>query len=432
MKKVREGYKITEFGEIPEEWNISKLSEITELITKGATPMTYGFDFEDEGINFIKVENIMESGKIDKNSLLKISEECNNKLSRSKIQKGDILMSIAGTLGRTAIISEEVIPANTNQALAIIRLKKINNVDYINKTLSSFYIKKHINMIGTVGAQPNLSLKQIGDFNILLPSIKEQEKIASILSTVDEQIDNVDALIEKNKELKKGLMQTLLTKGIGHIKFKKTEIGEIPEEWSIKKIDDVINLIKSGLSRSLKDEDIGVPCIRSNNISNYKFDKSDLKYWFLEDDKGANINDYILREGDILVNFINSLAQIGKTCLYKDIGRPVIYTTNIFRMNLNEQVILNKYFYYISQTEMYNNEIKLITKPAVNQASFTVADFKLIKISVPPINEQIRIVSILSEVDEKIEEHENKKKKLEELKKGLMQQLLTGMIRVTV
>ena len=430
MKKVREGYKITEFGEIPEEWNISKLSEITELITKGATPMTYGFDFEDEGINFIKVENIMESGKIDKNSLLKISEECNNKLSRSKIQKGDILMSIAGTLGRTAIISEEVIPANTNQALAIIRLKKINNVDYINKTLSSSYIKKHINMIGTVGAQPNLSLKQIGDFNILLPSIKEQEKIASILSTVDEQIDNIDALIEKNKELKKGLMQTLLTKGIGHTKFKKTEIGEIPDEWSIKTIGDVINLIKSGLSRSLKDEDIGIPCIRSNNINNYKLDKSDLKYWFLEDNKGANIKDYILSEGDILVNFINSLAQIGKTCLYKDIGRPVIYTTNIFRMNLNEQIILNKYFYYISQTEMYNNGIKLIAKPAVNQASFTVADFKSIKISVPPINEQIRIVSILSEVDEKIEEHENKKQKLEELKKGLMQQLLTGRIRV--
>ena len=225
-------------------------------------------------------------------------------------------------------------------------------------------------------------------------------------------------------------MQTLLTKGIGHTKFKKTEIGEIPEEWSIKTIGDVINLIKSGLSRSLKDEDIGIPCIRSNNINNYKFDKSDLKYWFLEDNKGANINDYILREGDILVNFINSLAQIGKTCLYKDIGRPVIYTTNIFRMNLNEQIILNKYFYYISQTEMYNNEIKLITKPAVNQASFTVADFKSIKISVPPINEQIRIVSILSEVDEKVEESEEKKQKLEELKKGLMQQLLTGKIRV--
>ena len=68
---------------------------------------------------------------------------------------------------------------------------------------------------------------------MILPTIEEQEKIASILSTVDEQIDNVDALIEKNKELKKGLMQTLLTKGIGHTKFKKTEIGEIPEEWEV-------------------------------------------------------------------------------------------------------------------------------------------------------------------------------------------------------
>ena len=73
---------------------------------------------------------------------------------------------------------------------------------------------------------------------IYLP-LEEQEKIALIRSTVDEQIDNVDALIEKNKELKKGLMQTLLTKGIGHTKFKKTEIGEIPEEWEVKILDEI-------------------------------------------------------------------------------------------------------------------------------------------------------------------------------------------------
>lgn len=401
MKKVREGYKITEFGEIPEEWNISKLSEITELITKGATPMTYGFDFEDEGINFIKVENIMESGKIDKNSLLKISEECNNKLSRSKIQKGDILMSIAGTLGRTAIISEEVIPANTNQALAIIRLKKINNVDYINKTLSSFYIKKHINMIGTVGAQPNLSLKQIGDFNILLPSIKEQEKIASILSTVDEQIDNVDALIEKNKELKKGLMQTLLTKGIGHTKFKKTEIGEIPEEWEVKKLGDIFKL-SSGNFLSQKNIVEGCyPVYGGNGVNGYH-------------------NEYMFQESKLVIGRVG--AKCGCVCLSQS---KAWITDNALYISEKMKEFDDKYMYYLLDSINLNSYANQNAQPVISGQKIYG-----IYVAFPNINEQIKITKILSQIDEKIEEYENKKQKLEELKKGLMQKLLTGSIRV--
>ena len=393
---------MTELGEIPEEWKIKKLKDIANIC--------YGKSQKEVEVDDGKYKILGTGGVIGyTNDFL--------------WNKQSVLIGRKGTIDKPQYIEE---PFWTVDTLFYTKINENYIAKWFYYYLDNIDLKKHNEATGV----PSLSVANLNTIRLATPTIKEQEKIASILSTVDEQIDNVDALIEKNKELKKGLMQTLLTKGIGHTKFKKTEIGEIPEEWSIKTIGDVINLIKSGLSRSLKDEDIGIPCIRSNNINNYKFDKSDLKYWFLEDNKGANINDYILREGDILVNFINSLAQIGKTCLYKDIGRPVIYTTNIFRMNLNEQIILNKYFYYISQTEMYNNEIKLITKPAVNQASFTVADFKSIKISVPPINEQIRIVSILSEVDEKVEESEEKKQKLEELKKGLMQQLLTGKIRV--
>ena len=439
MKSAREGYKMTELGEIPKDWSIKTINDlIKENIIIDVMDGNHGeihpkaSEYVDIGIPFIMANNL-KNGKLDIEGCKFISYEQAKRLRKGFSVEGDVLLTHKGTLGETAIVPklrDEYIMLTPQ----VTYYRVSNNNVLINRYLKVYFdSKKYQDKLKSFGSQSTrdyVGITEQRKLSIILPTIEEQEKIASIISTVDEQIDNVDALIEKNKELKKGLMQTLLTKGIGHTKFKKTEIGEIPDEWSIKTIGDVINLIKSGLSRSLKDEDIGIPCIRSNNINNYKLDKSDLKYWFLEDNKGANIKDYILSEGDILVNFINSLAQIGKTCLYEDIGRPVIYTTNIFRMNLNEQIILNKYFYYISQTEMYNNGIKLIAKPAVNQASFTVADFKSIKISVPPINEQIRIVSILSEVDEKIEEHENKKQKLEELKKGLMQQLLTGRIRV--
>lgn len=416
MRSVREGYKMTEVGEIPNEWNVMKLSEVTEIVM-GQSPDSSSYNDIGDGVAFFQGKT--EFGRI--NPIVK--KWCNNPTKISKPL--DILISVRAPVGDVNINNIE---ACIGRGLAAIRQTDKSNYKYLY-----YAIQKYNNQLQRASQGSTFEAINSNDLKGLklpMPLINEQEKIASILSTVDEQIDNVDALIEKNKELKKGLMQTLLTKGIGHTKFKKTEIGEIPNEWSIKTIGEVVKLIKSGLSRSLKDEDIGIPCIRSNNINNYNFDKSDLKYWFLEDNKGANINEYILADGDILVNFINSLAQIGKTCLYKDIGRPVIYTTNIFRMNLNEQIMLNKYFYYISQTEIYNNEIKLITKPAVNQASFTVADFKIIKIAIPPINEQIKIVSILSEIDKKIEEYENKKQRLEKIKKGLMQKLLIGKIRI--
>ncbi|MGU8806249.1 restriction endonuclease subunit S [Clostridium perfringens] len=207
--------------------------------------------------------------------------------------------------------------------------------------------------------------------------------------------------------------------------YKMTELGEIPNDWSIKKIGDLIQCMKSGLSRNLKEDDIGIPCIRSNNIINSKICGDELKYWYLEDDKGANIRDYILNDGDILINFINSTSQIGKGCIYKDIGRPAIYTTNIFRVQMEKKVMNNLYFNYFIQTEFYKKEIVLITKLAINQASFTTGDFKNIKLVVPTIKEQEKIAEILSTVDEQIENTEKLIKKNQEFKKGLMQQLLT-------
>jgi len=207
--------------------------------------------------------------------------------------------------------------------------------------------------------------------------------------------------------------------------YKETELGEIPVEWEVKSLGDIFLHMKSGLSRMLKTKDVGIPCIRSTNIVNGKINTDEIKYWFLEDDKGVNIKDYILDDGDILVNFINSIKEIGKACIYRDIGRDVIYTTNIFRIKVDKEFINNQFFYYFISGQRYKKEIQLITKPAVNQASFTSVEFKKIKTPVPPLPEQQKIASILSTVDKHIENTEKLIDKTKELKKGLMQILLT-------
>lgn len=421
MKQVREGYKMTELGEIPQEWEVKEIACISNLITKGTTPMTYGYNFENTGVNFIKAENINNMGKIDISNLLKISKECHDKLNRSKIYENDLLLSIAGTLGKTSIANSEIIPANTNQAIAIIRLNNSVFTKYINYQMNSNMFKKYINKISTTGAQPNLSLKQVSDFEIPIPPLPEQKKIASILSKVDEQIELTDNLIEKTKDLKKGLMQNLLTKGIGHTEFKETEIGKIPTGWEVKKLGETGQIVTGSTPKTSVKENYGVDYL-----------------WVSPADMGEN--KYIKKTIKMLsITGFNQTRKIPKggimiTCIGSTIGKIGIAGEEL---STNQQInslicnsnIFNEYMYYAIDFN-FSHYISYISNQAVPIINKTT--FSMFNIPVPSLDEQKKIASILSSVDTQIEEYQNKKSKLEELKKGLMQQLLTGKIRVKV
>lgn len=202
----------------------------------------------------------------------------------------------------------------------------------------------------------------------------------------------------------------------------------VPECWKVVEIGQCLSLLKSGLSRQLSKNDIGIPVIRSGNMSDQEVDFSDLKFWYIDDPQGANTQSYILDDGDLLINFINSQSQIGKSCLFKNkIGRPCIYTTNILRAKAK---IDGQYLFYTTKTKQYNDYIQSITKPAVNQASFTTADFKKYKFPLPPHYEQRKIAQILFTWDKAIATTEQLLANSQQQKKALMQQLLTGKKRL--
>ena len=186
-------------------WEQRKLGDLTQLITKGTTPKVKNIQ---NGINFIKVENISDDGVISINSYVS-EEEHMNYLSRSILSNDDILFSIAGTLGRTAIVKSHLLPANTNQALAIIRLNKSVDVEYINTFLKSNAIKTYIRKNPTVGAQPNLSLGQVSDLEINIPSYSEQKKISNLFSNFDLMITLHQCKLDRLISIKKALLQQL-------------------------------------------------------------------------------------------------------------------------------------------------------------------------------------------------------------------------------
>ncbi|MDR2692933.1 MAG: restriction endonuclease subunit S, partial [Chitinispirillales bacterium] len=159
-----------------------ELRSLCSLITKGTTPTTYGYDFVNSGVNFIKIENITENGEIDSNSFAFITEDCHEKQKRSQLQNGDILFSIAGAIGRAAIIQENVLPANTNQALAIIRLENAEvNRRFLLHALNSKEVKLQYELQKQGIAQLNLSLQNIGDLVVPFPPLSLQIQFADFV-----------------------------------------------------------------------------------------------------------------------------------------------------------------------------------------------------------------------------------------------------------
>ena len=178
-----------------EGWTYKKLGDICEIITKGTTPTTLGYNFIDDGINFIKIECIGTNRNLIKDKLNYISEECNKSMSRSQLQEKDLLFSIAGALGRIYIVEKSVLPANTNQALSIIRLRDKQDLflQYLSIFLNSNTIKRQIEKDKVGVAQLNLSLSQVRNFIIPIPPLAEQERIVA-------ELDLLSGIIEKKKE----------------------------------------------------------------------------------------------------------------------------------------------------------------------------------------------------------------------------------------
>lgn len=185
------------------EWERIKLGEFCDLITKGTTAKSQS---EQGKVNFVKVENLKDN---EIYPIVKISEEEHlGSLKRSILCEGDILFSIAGTLGRTAIVRNNILPANTNQALAIIRGYKLDAY-FLLVVLSGEVVKDYIRKNPTVGAQPNLSLEQVSSLKIQAPSMEEQQAIGSYFNNLDNLIATHQEKISQLETLKKKLLHDM-------------------------------------------------------------------------------------------------------------------------------------------------------------------------------------------------------------------------------
>ncbi|MDZ4159873.1 MAG: restriction endonuclease subunit S [Anaerolineaceae bacterium] len=216
------------------EWSTKSIGDMSDLVTKGTTPTSVGHEFVKEGINFVKVETLSITGQFIKEKFDHINSKCHSALKRSQLEEGDILFSIAGALGRTALVTDNILPANTNQALAIIRLKQDENVSrkFVLKALETGIVLDQIEKSKGGVAQQNLSLAQVRELQIPLPPLPEQQRIVAILDQAFAAIATAKANAQKNlqnaRELFESHLQTVFTqRGEGWVERKLGDICEV-------------------------------------------------------------------------------------------------------------------------------------------------------------------------------------------------------------
>lgn len=416
---VREGYKEVQLlGKnlmIPNEWEINKLNDYIDVLS-GYSFSSDKFNKEGDGLPLIRIRDLQES---------EISTYFNGEYDEKYIiDRNDILIGMDGNF--------YVEKWDNNKALLNQRVCRVESKsEELDQNYLYYRIKPEIDKIHRITPATtvkHLSIKDVKKTRIPFPPLSEQKKIASILSSVDKSIEKTDEVIEETKELKKGLMQELLTKGIGHSEFKVVRIAnktyKLPKEWNMKTMNEICEKVTDGTHDTPKTVNNGFPFITAKDITNGKLDFSNCSY-ITEKEHKKIMKRSKPEYGDILM--INIGATVGRV-VSVDVKQE-FSIKNVALFKPTDKLIYNKFLFYMLKGIIVQNFLQIILQGGV-QPYLSLKVLRNLDIPIPSLEEQKKIASILSSVDAKIKKEEEYKAKLERLKKGLMQKLLTGEIRV--
>jgi len=410
VKDLKTGikYKDTPIGKIPVDWEVVRLEDVSE-INMGQSPPSEDCSEEARGLPFYQ-------GNAEFGSKYPSPQKWCEK-PKKIANGGDTLISVRAPVGEINIAPHKCC---IGRGLAAITAKGINP-DYLYHSL--FIHRKALQKIAQGSTFEAINSKELSDLSIFSPPFSEQKKIAEILTTVDEAIEKTDQIIDKTKEAKTGLMQRLLTRGIGHKNFKKTEIGEIPEEWEVVRLKDIAQKFYNGGTPDTKVKDYwdgNIPWVTGADFENQRVSHI-RRYITIEGVKNSATN--VIPKGNLLVV---TRTGVGKIAIAPF---DIAISQDITGVILDSEKALPKYVYWLLN---YKSERlrSIIQGTSIN--GLLREDLEIFPISLPQIEEQKQIADILSSVDDEIDKESERKKGLETLKKGLMQVLLTGKIRVSV
>jgi type I restriction enzyme S subunit len=420
MSRVK-ALKQTDMGFVPKEWDVKELKEVVEINKESRDPTR---EFADKKFFYIDIDSIENSRGIIRSAKTTVGKEAPSR-ARRLIHYNDVIMStVRPYLRAFAIVPREYDNEICSTGFAVFTCKEKILPLYLLYTLFSKPVIEQCNRMMVGGQYPALNNSQVEKILLPLPPLPEQKKIAEILSSVDEAIEKVDEAIKKTNRLKKGLMQELLTGrrdtvdgGRGKREFKQTEIGRIPKDWEVVRLGKSAEIImgQSPSGDTYNEKMDGLPLI--NGPTEFGDVHPIPLKWTTRPRKTS-------KKGDILI------CVRGHTTGRLNISDGVYCAgRGIAIIRSKEAVSHNMYIYYI--LERNREKIYGISYAAGSTfPNITNAQLNKLIFPVPPLSEQKKIAEILSTVDKRFELLRSKRERLERVKKGLMNDLLSGNKRV--
>jgi type I restriction enzyme S subunit len=402
----KKGYKQTKIGLIPNDWKISSLDSIGKIYT-GGTPSTIIKKYWNGNINWFTPTDISKNSKYISTSKRKITEFGIKDSSAVKLPINSIIVCTRATIGELSILKEI---GATNQGFKNIYCNNDISTDYVYYQL--LYSKNKLKKLACGSTFLELSTSEFRKFKIPLPNLTEQNKIASILSDWDRAIENTNNLIEKLQLRKKGLMQQLLTG--------KTRLAGFNEEWKEKDLGSYLNYTprpkdkpeKPFLALGLRSHGKGV-------FHKPNFDPKSIAMTTL----------YEVKKDDLVLNITFAWEHAIAIANQEDDGGLVSHRFPTYTI-IDEISDAMFFRYYVLQPRFKYLLGVISPGGAGRNRVMSKKDFPKLLVKIPSYKEQKAIGNILSSIDDEIKMYQSKLQQLKTQKKGLMQQLLTGKIRV--
>lgn len=418
------GYKKTKIGLIPEDWDIRLLGEISMPKARIGWQNLRKDEYLDSGFYMLITGTDFSNGRVDYSTCKYVSEERYDQDINIQVGNGDILITKDGTLGKVVLVTGLKMPATLNAGVFVLNnLSSLVNNEFLYHYLSTNRLMKYAERTSTGGTIQHLNQSVLISFPVPVPPLDEQIRIAKVLTDTDDLIIQEERLVTKCQAMKQGCLQHMFPR-----KGQTEPDMRLPGftgAWEQRKLGDVADSFEYGLNAAAKEFDGANKYIRITDIddSTHEFLKTDLTS---PDTVIEQADNYKLDEGDIL--FARTGASVGKTYIYKQSDGLVYYAGFLIRARINKKYD-PEFIFQNTLTPDYDKYIRITSQrsgqPGVNAQEY--ADYELM---IPRIDEQKRIGEFLRNLDDLITLHQRKCEKYKMIKQGMMEDLLTGKVRL--
>ena len=423
--------KQTGIGLIPDDWEVKTLGDVATIIG-GGTPSTLNSAYWNGDIQWFTPAELSDSKKYISKSERTITERGLTESSAQLLPKGTVLLTTRASIGLTAILKN---PACTNQGFQSLIAKDICCNEFLYYVIPLIKDEMLSRASGSTFAE--ISAKKLSTITLQLPPLPEQQRIAKALSDVDALISTTEKLIQKKKNIKQGTMQNLLTgkkRLPGFAKstnYKQSELGLIPEDWEVKNIMDILISSKDKLKIGPFGSQLKKEYLQSNGFykvfgqENIYSGNFEYCYRFLTKEHFQKLQSCELKPGDFV---ISTMGTIGKCDIVPENAGVGIMDSHLVRLRLLNSMDKN-FFKYFFQSDLIQKQIVALSVGGIMDGLSTAIIKKLNVIEFSK-EEQTAIANVLSSMDKEIETLNTKLEKYRNLKTAMMQQLLTGKIRL--